>query len=558
MERTLRRTVGREPGRRAADREWTRPASSVLALQRLAGNRAVAALIAARATSRPPAAGVTSRPPAAGVTSRPPDAAPTPGRTAAGQGGSARRRSAVQRKVFLANADANIYQDDARAGLDLAFVDVSEQKIGKKRPMFIAYADFTRLSDAMDKAWAELGADPSFGPYLPSLDAWAKAWLTDNNHVKTTQLYWEDPDGNLCETAMGPADVYAFKLAQAIVHGPRHWNTGGGSRLPPARGCIYANGLKLADVLGRLGVSSAEFGKKFKNVRFVELENFPYIQQLLTAQDTRANVVVYDDFFYASDVVVTRAKSSRFQAAGQYYDERFSSVGAGSEDERRLKSSLDSLKAPVRSDWAVTFSPRDRGDGQTKAMGGWNALGAAAFANRIYGSGLSLDKNWEWLHVRGAQIGGATQAGNLVPGLFVTNSAMIPYEKQIAVWAQRGAGLVWARFDAAGGRGVFATKIVIQIGSKDHPELGTIKSDDPLEVVFDPLRGAVVDKMMGRIHQRRFARQQEAKRKPGKVEIILDAELPDDPMSPAPSTGPPVSQSDDSAMDTSADVLGDW
>jgi hypothetical protein len=500
----------------------------------------VAALIAAGAASRSTAAGAKSKP------------AP------AGRELSPARRPAVQRKVFLANADANIYQDDANPALDLAFVDVSEEKIGKKRPMFIAYADFTHISEAMEKTWDELTRDPFFRSQLPKKDVWAQYWLTDNKHVETTQLYWEDPGGDLRRTTLKPADVYAFKLARAVVYGPRHWNTGGGSRLPPARGCIYANGLKLHDVLEKLDVSPVEFAGKFKNVRFRELENFEYIKERSTAQDVGANIVDYDGFFYASDVVVTRAKSSRFQAAGQYYDERFSTVGAGSEDEQSLKSSLESLMPPVRSDWATTFSPKDRGDGQTKAMGGWNALGAAAFANRVYGSSLRLDQNWEWLHVRGAQIGGATQAGNLVPGLFVTNSAMIPYEKLIALWAQRGAGLVQARFDAAGGRGVFATKIVIQISSKKHPQLGTIKPDDPLEVVFDPLRGTVVDKMMGRIHQRRFARQQEAKRKPGKVEIILDAELPDDPMSPAPSTGPPVSQSDDSAMDTSADPLGDW
>ena len=47
----------------------------------------------------------------------------------------------------------------------------------------------------------------------------------------------------------------------------------------------------------------------------------------------------------------------------------------------------------------------------------WNALGAAAYGNKFLGRRYDLTQSWEWLHVRGAQIGGATTAGNLVPGV---------------------------------------------------------------------------------------------------------------------------------------------
>ena len=48
---------------------------------------------------------------------------------------------------------------------------------------------------------------------------------------------------------------------------------------------------------------------------------------------------------------------------------------------------------------------KDRGKGQAAAMGNWNALGAAAYANRFLNKRHDLNQNWEWLHIRGAQVG---------------------------------------------------------------------------------------------------------------------------------------------------------
>src|SRR5690606_28456733 len=106
----------------------------------------------------------------------------------------------------------------------------------------------------------------------------------------------------------------------------------------------------------------------------------------------------------------------------------------------------------------------DRGEGQMAARDKWNALGAAAYANRQFGTNYDLNQNWEWLHIQGAQIGGQTIGSNLVPGLFVTNSLMIPYENMIKQWAQTDPTRFWAKFEVLNVQNrIFPQKIRLSI-----------------------------------------------------------------------------------------------
>lgn len=138
-------------------------------------------------------------------------------------------------------------------------------------------------------------------------------------------------------------------------------------------------------------------------------------------------------------------------------------------------------------------------------MNDWNARGAAAFANRYAGAAFNLDQNWEWLHIRGAQIGGVTTAGNLVAGLYATNSMMIPYETLVAGWARQGPHTFWAKFDAVPTSPGFASRISISIRAQQgHPVLGSVEFD-PL-IVFDPVTGTVVDKIASEMIKRHYDR----------------------------------------------------
>jgi hypothetical protein len=211
--------------------------------------------------------------------------------------------------------------------------------------------------------------------------------------------------------------------------------------------------------------------------------------------------------FYSSEVTSRRSDNSRIQIAGNVLGD--ADLGAldptvHAEVIRAMNQSYGQLKvATADSGWipgTEMTASRDRGEGQALAMANWNALGAAAYANRFLGKAYDLNQNWEWLHLRGAQIGGITAGGNLVPGLYATNSCMIPFEAMIKNWAVAGPHNFWARFVAGGVSGPFATGIELWILAKGHAELGDIPETKLAS--FDPLAGRVVDKLAGELIKR--------------------------------------------------------
>lgn len=140
-------------------------------------------------------------------------------------------------------------------------------------------------------------------------------------------------------------------------------------------------------------------------------------------------------------------------------------------------------------------------------MGKRNALGAIAFHNAFrHANGRHIDtnQNFEWLHVRGAQIGGHAVQGNLVAGSFTANSAMIPYERLINSWHNGNDGRIFARFSTQALDHVIARRIKIEIYTWQHSLLGSIDQSTQLEMTFDRLNGIVVDKLLGKIHQKRL------------------------------------------------------
>lgn len=94
----------------------------------------------------------------------------------------------------------------------------------------------------------------------------------------------------------------------------------------------------------------------------------------------------------------------------------------------KLEKKLDTL---VTNSGIITLkgapAGRDRGKGQVSAMKGTNASGYAKLA-KIPGY---ENTKWEWLHIRGASLGGATDGSNLVLGSRDVNTHMMPFESNI-------------------------------------------------------------------------------------------------------------------------------
>jgi|GEM_PF-3585265 len=85
------------------------------------------------------------------------------------------------------------------------------------------------------------------------------------------------------------------------------------------------------------------------------------------------------------------------------------------------------------------FAAADRGPGQSAAMKGTNA-NAYAMLTDTPGHAAS---RWEWLHIRGASLGGATTSENLVLGTRDCNTHMMPFEanlRQLAGIAKSNPG----------------------------------------------------------------------------------------------------------------------
>ncbi|MES2936054.1 MAG: hypothetical protein V4864_00140 [Pseudomonadota bacterium] len=100
-------------------------------------------------------------------------------------------------------------------------------------------------------------------------------------------------------------------------------------------------------------------------------------------------------------------------------------------EERRKSVEGGMKRLGAGGDWEKRFTtlpaPRDRGDGQYTNMNKTNARGYA-WLHDMPGWKTTA---WEWLHVRAASLGGATDGSNLVLGTRDANTLMMPFESNI-------------------------------------------------------------------------------------------------------------------------------
>ncbi|MBP2406168.1 eCIS core domain-containing protein [Streptomyces syringium] len=416
----------------------------------------------------------------------------------------------VQRAMHLANYDERIYQDSLDPGAEYAFVKKADGKL-----LFAEYGGVDRLK-------AALGAVGFAGDLRSSaLDAFIKGAYRDRGPV--WHHLWHELGGlfhyDSVTKATGPVGEEALGratpgLVAAIVrHGPQIWHNSGGSRAPRAEGRLYGLAPSRDQALHVLGIDEAT-APHFDDVRYESLaeRQYEHRRALFQDKDNGANVFEYEGRFpgdrtrmmYVSTAGTARAAAHRIRIANRRFsDAEFFNRDMDEATQRALHAEYARLTAP-RPDtgWVpgTDLTAVDRGAGQDSAMNGWNALGVVAYAKRFLGDPYELEQNWEWLHVQGAQIGGSTDATNLVAGAYVTNSAMIPYEDMIAKWAGTDARHFWARFEVTPAGTLFPARIRLSIKTDGHRDLGTLPGMVLAE--FDPLHGRIIDRLAGEVMKR--------------------------------------------------------
>ncbi|KRD10385.1 hypothetical protein ASE21_11800 [Flavobacterium sp. Root901] len=128
---------------------------------------------------------------------------------------------------------------------------------------------------------------------------------------------------------------------------------------------------------------------------------------------------------YKKTATAPNQASGPLQIMGQNYTNQPLSTTDKAKLQKKLDKNLANINIPQNAVFTNTPVGRDRGDGQYKSMGNTNAAGYAWLLNRLGG------QRWEWLHIRGAGLGGMTDSTNLVAGTRDANTHMIPFESNI-------------------------------------------------------------------------------------------------------------------------------
>jgi hypothetical protein len=413
------------------------------------------------------------------------------------------KASTVQRTMYLGDADLNIYQNSDKQDEEYAFVHKGEF------PFYIKYDAVKKVQDNANlKIFREARSPYNFKKDLDYSFTTNDALAQELRGIMGNAHYQDDTDGGKVKAAALHNVTWSQIVQNILERGAMYLPVGGGSRLPNPAGLLLVCNQTKENALKRLGIEDAS---SYSNVILKDMSVHPrqFEEMLTKAKDDPASKPfvfignsMNESVIYMSGTEQTRPKNARVTLNGNNYADDLSDLPV------HLKGGIDasfaSLKKPTAdTGWVegtklVTIG---REDGQAAQMDQWNALGAAAYANKYLGKNYDLHQSWEWLHIQGAQIGGATVGGNLVPGLFATNSFMIPFETMIKNWATEDPTKFAARFRAeSDGANVFATKIILSILARGHKQLGTLGPVDLL--TFDPLQGRVIDKLSNEIMKR--------------------------------------------------------
>ncbi|MFF3735120.1 DUF4157 domain-containing protein [Streptomyces sp. NPDC002476] len=410
---------------------------------------------------------------------------------------------AVQRSMYLANYDDRIYADSNQPGSEFAFV----KKDAFDRLLFVPYPGVDRVRDAVrNTGLSDFSTSPLDGLIRrdPAFQAVLLQELGGFHHYVSTA----GTLSRLENEALGRG--LPGMLATVVRSGPRLWQNPGGSRAPRAKGHLLTRaGTSREQAEQRLGVN---LDADYADVQVHQVQDAMY-EATRHSMDSNGlfeySGLGPDDphrMLYISTATTQRSASHRIRIANQRYsDGEFFDPSLSATTRAALDAAYQGLMhVPPRQStgWVpgTGLTPVGRGSGQDTAMKNWNALGLAAYANLALGCTYDLNQNWEWLHIQGAQIGGATDEHNLVAGTYVTNSAMMPFESLIAEWAKAGAHNFQAQFLITPGNTLFPKYIELWVRAQGHQHLGDLPPT--LLARFEPLSGRIVDRMAGEIIKR--------------------------------------------------------
>jgi hypothetical protein len=419
-------------------------------------------------------------------------------------------RAGLARRATLRDAENLVYKDsepDPTSGDNLAYIG----KLGAE-PAFVRYEVLTEIRKQRDRFMKHPTPQTSdtgrvFRDPEKAFEIWVEKLPADVLQRWLGTIWGQGEKGILHDIDFASNTARALRVYQLASHGPQRMPEGFGSRLPTAQGRLYSTVREQrAEIFEALGVSPDKLASYAGvTIEYVDLAEAraKYLEadvgdenaQWLEVGPHRTPLV------YVSTVVAPRSSIARFRAKGVLYDEHFSGVTA--KELAALQRSFDALgRARASRDVPGTkIGKEPRGLGQANAMDGWNALGAAAFANAFRNTSYDLNQNWEWLHVRAASAGGATNGENLVAGRFGANSLMITYERLIKEWAAVDRENVWFHFVPVNPRPGFADKIEFWVLARGHRILGDIEPAMRL-ISIDVTKGKVVDALSDQIIKR--------------------------------------------------------
>ncbi|MFF8919103.1 DUF4157 domain-containing protein [Streptomyces sp. NPDC015032] len=416
---------------------------------------------------------------------------------------NATRAPTVQRSMYLANYDDRIYADSNQPGSEFAFV----KKDASDRLLFVPYSGVDRVRDAVRNTGLSDFSSSLLGDLIRRDPAFQAVLLQElggfHHYVSTAGTLTRLGDDALGRGLPG-------MLAMVVRSGPRLWQNSGGSRAPRAEGHLFTRAeTSREQAEQRLGV---DLDADYAGVRVHQVSDRMY-EATRHSEDSNGlfeySGLGPDDphrMLYISTATTQRSASHRIRIANQRYsDGEFFDPSLSATTRAALDAAYQGLMhVPPRQStgWVpgTGLTPVGRGSGQDTAMKNWNALGLAAYANLALGCTYDLNQNWEWLHIQGAQIGGATDEHNLVAGTYVTNSAMMPFESLIAEWAKADAHNFQAQFLITPGNTLFPQYIELWVQAQGHQHLGDLPPT--LLARFEPLSGRIVDRMAGEIIKR--------------------------------------------------------
>jgi len=406
----------------------------------------------------------------------------------------------VQRKIELYDREAGTYREmeagkPASGAGDLYYTNVPEY--GKdKLPLFINAASVDFVVRFVEEAMG-INADTEDIEYHTKFQKGLEIMGAGVQEAAGQAAFYTDN-----ADVTGTLGYKGFRLQQALskplLRDPQAARGGFMNRFQTAYGTLFSPKTlqEVEQDLGKLpdGVNfqrTADSGAAFK---FFAQGNTPMIS---------------GDYMYIRSAIAEGPKrdgGSVFTAKG--------AAGMDEDDDRLKDDSLTAVLPPLAGD---TEEPvvhkayarkKGRGAGQIAAMNNWNALGYAGYWKHHGKASLNVKVDWEWLHIRGAQNGGATEPANLMAGTSVANSAMIPVEDKINEWTA-SADADHPMMVNYTGRRIGGTNLGRDITIKVWAPAGLPGVIDPLQegqaiqASFNPLADTSFDRM----HRQMLAKQ---------------------------------------------------